>query len=176
MIKKAVFVLAMGICGFLGEISATQISNNFSFGGGTLFESTLSGGFMELGFSLNETKNLQVRNYFVFEGKGLPSIINSLGGGWLGDKITIGRTIETIYRTYTFFQASIGFWGNSSDNFSRSGLSYQVLGGGGVEWILNPYNSFFFEVGGGGYFSQFSLPFPLQGGFARLTSGFRFFL
>jgi hypothetical protein len=154
---------------------ASSTKPGFSLGGGTILESSSSGGFLEFGFPIHQDAHSGIFNYVTFDGFG-----SGHGGIVLvTDKVTIGGGHSTGLQPYGFIEGGLGLFGTTDKNFVQAPYLWSLDGGGGLEIAISPAQAFFFEFGGGGNSitsNQAAYPQPFVSGFAKMTMGMRVYL
>jgi len=152
------------------EANSTKLG--FSLGGGTILESSSSGGFLEIGFPIHQDAHSGIFNYVTFDGFGSDN-----GGGMLvTDKVTIGGGHSAGLWPYGFIEGGLGLFGTTEKNLLQTPYLWSLDGGGGLEIAISPAQAYFFEFGGGGNSTTSNpaaYPQPFAAGYAKMTMGVR---
>lgn len=147
-----------------------------SLGSGVVMESSKSGGYGELLFSLSDGDGFQTRLGLVLAGFGSQ---DAWGLGQLSLKFSLGGPWNGAFRSYGFLEAGAGVAGGGGYDFSLTPVPFDIKGGGGAEILLYEHSSVFFEYGGGFLFFGGALPAGantlLDGGYAHFSMGLRYY-
>ena len=149
-------------------------TNRISIGAIWYSDCIKTGGGAELGFTILD-KSILIRDYINLNGYGgkIAQSTNNFGEVSIGNKIQIGSTAFEKDRLkinlYGTLSGEIGFYSTRDKSFFNLPLTYDLKICGGVELLMNSYNSVYTEFGGGVQFQQSVL------GFSNLSLGYRYY-
>jgi hypothetical protein len=147
--KLVVFMIVFAVfCVNLFSQETTEDVKRFFTGGGITFSPNVDGaGHGEFSFLLYHNK-LDIRNHILLRGTGL--VIDNVNYGLLtlSEKISLGGIISNNrFRSYTFLEGGIGFFGNNDKKFFSTPLAYSFGAGGGTDIFMGKNGSVYLEAG-----------------------------
>ena len=174
-----VFVLAAAAAMTLSAEEVRYPNQGISVGGGAVLQSQKSGGGSEVGFRLFGGEAWAFRSTISAAGFGTHTA-DPMGVLHLGTKFSIGGFLTENFKSYGYLGGGLGLFGSETSE-PAGALSWDVSGGGGVEFFGSGSFAFFAEFGGGWSFlaGENAASYANRGldlGFTHIALGTRFYL